>query len=58
MSSLHQSSLNFLLPAVIECDEDEFSANTLADLLVDALFILALSKSLPNDCSYRSCDGA
>jgi hypothetical protein len=46
-------------PAVTEVnDEDEFSANTLADLLVDALFILALSKSLSNDdCSFCSYDG-
>jgi hypothetical protein len=37
VSSLHQLSLNFLLPAVSEVhDKDEFSANTLADLLVDA----------------------
>jgi hypothetical protein len=59
VSSLHQSFLNFLFPAVTEVhDEDDFSANTLADLLVDALFMLALSKSLPNhDCSFHSCDG-
>jgi hypothetical protein len=56
---LYQSSLNFLLPVVTEVhDEDEFSANTLADLLTDAQFILALPKSLPNDdYSFCSCDG-
>jgi hypothetical protein len=43
VSSLHQSFLYFLLPAVTEVhDEDEFSASTLADLLVEALFIFAL----------------
>jgi hypothetical protein len=42
-SSLHQSSLNFL-PAVTEVhdDDDEFSASTLADLLLDALFIFII----------------